>query len=96
MRCGIRNRSIAYNRDGDIYIVYLHIAHVFRNEKMCEDAYLITLCPTCHWYFDHPRTKPPESLTDWAFIGEVARHFIEKDSQTTEQEEVNDGNMGSR
>ncbi len=72
----------------DMYIVYLHIAHVFTNEKLREDAYLIPLCPRCHWYFDHPRTNPPESVQDWAFIGEVARHFIEKESRAIERQRV--------
>ena len=81
MRCGVQNRRLAYNRDGEVYVIFLHIAHVFRNEKMKEDAYIIPLCPRCHWYFDHPRKDTPEGLADWAFIGKVARFFIEKESQ---------------
>ena len=85
MRCNIANRTIAYNCENEIYLVYLHIAHVFRNEQMRKDSYIIPLCPRCHWYFDHPRTTPPESLLDWAFIGEVARYFLEKESREIER-----------
>jgi len=88
MRCKVANRTIAHNSEDEIYIVYLHIAHVFRHEKMLEDAYIIPLCPKCHWYFDHPRVNPPESLEDWSFIGEVARYFIEEESQEIERQRV--------
>jgi hypothetical protein len=86
MRCGIYNRTIAINSEGDIYIVYLHVAHVFRHEKMEPDCYIIPLCPTCHWFFDHPRGDNPQGCADWYFIGTVARHFIEKESREMEAE----------
>lgn len=82
MRCGRRNRSISFNREGDIFILYLHVCHVFPGEdqKRNPDAALIVLCPTCHWYYDHPRGSTPEGVADWFFIGEVARIQIEKEA----------------
>lgn len=85
MRCGIKNRTIHYSNKGLITICHLHIAHVFKGEEMRIDAYLIPLCPTCHWFYDHPRKDPPKSIGDWSFIGKVAAYFIEKDSREKEQ-----------
>ncbi len=78
------NRSFAFNREGEIYIIYLHVAHVF-DDKMNPDAPLIALCPKCHWFFDHPRGDTPEGRADWAFIGSVVRQTV---GEILEQEEV--------
>lgn len=83
LRCGLQDREIYYH-NGRITMCFLHIAHVFKGEEMREDAYLIPLCPTCHWFFDHPRSIPPNSIDDWMFIGSVARYFIEKESREME------------
>jgi len=87
-RCGIKNRSFAINSEGEVYIVYLHVCHVFAGEKYLEDAELIPLCPTHHFYFDHPRGDTPEGRADWAFIGEVHREILVRQLvQTSDQQE---------
>ena len=77
-------------RSHEFYIVYLTAAHVFAEDKHNPDAFLICLCPRCHYFFDHPRNndKPDEGCADWAFIGLVVRRIIEDGSRTTGQEEV--------
>jgi hypothetical protein len=78
LRCGVCNRSIAYNSDGEIYVIFLHNAHVFPDQKDLEDAPTILLCPRCHWFYDKPRSRQtPEGREDWRFIGYVAQLFIE-------------------
>jgi hypothetical protein len=83
MRCGRRNRSFAFNSEGEIYMLYLHVAHVFPGEKHNPTANLIVLCPECHYYYDHPRKEGKNGVSDWEFIGLVARLCIEQDSRTT-------------
>jgi hypothetical protein len=85
LRCGVRNRSFAFNRDGEIYVLFLHICHVFEEDKQVPDAPLIPLCPKCHWFFDHPRGDTPEGRADWAFIGAVVAQTVD---EPIEQEEV--------
>ena len=85
-RCGVANRSIAFNSEEEIYIIYLHAAHVFREQKGNPDALFVLLCPKCHYFFDHPRGDTPDGLADWAFIGSiVARTLGEPDEQTQEE-----------
>src|SRR5260370_48230 len=81
LRCGRRNRSFAFNAEDEVYIVYNHAAHVFANEKKNPNAPLICLCPTCHYYYDHPRGDTPEGIADWEFIGLVAKRCIEEDAR---------------
>ena len=92
-RCGVPNRSFAFNREGEVYIIYLHAAHVFREQKGDPDALLVLLCPKCHSFFDHPRKKTTEEgKADWAFIGAVERRIAEQ-SQSSEQQEVSYGTI---
>lgn len=67
---------LALNDKLNWFVIHLHAAHVFENERMCEDAPLIALCPTCHWKFDHPKTE-----SDFFFIGLVYQQFIEEGSK---------------
>jgi hypothetical protein len=78
-RCGVKHRDFAFNRQGQVFIVYLQIAHVFENERMDEDAALVVLCSRCHYLFDHPRMGEPGG-EDWYFIGLVARRIIESEN----------------
>lgn len=91
-RCGVRNRSFAFTSEGELYILYLHIAHVFKGEKQTPNASLIVLCPKCHFHYDHPRGSTPEGVADWEFIGEVARRFIEQESRMTGRKDENHEN----
>src|SRR5436853_376302 len=79
LRCAVTNRTIAYNEAGP-FVIYLHAAHVFADQKDDPDAPLIALCPRCHWHYDHPQS--PE---DWFFIGHVARMFLEEHSHLLER-----------
>src|SRR5260370_36074772 len=65
-RCEIPHRSFAFNSENEVYILFLHAAHVFADDKTNPNAPLIALCPKCHWSYDHPKTPD-----DWAFIGLV-------------------------
>lgn len=73
VRCETPHRSFAFTSDNEVYIVYLHAAHVFADDKQNPNAPLIALCPTCHWHYDHPQTED-----DWAFVGTVYQWFIEQ------------------
>ena len=77
-------------RSHEFSLVYLHAAHVFKEDKHNPDAFLICLCPRCHYFFDHPRNndKQDEGVADWAFIGLVVKRVIEQQSQITQQQEV--------
>ncbi len=54
-RCGVKHRSFAFNRNHEIYIVYLAACHLFKEQKMEKDAFLVCLCMRCHYFLDHPR-----------------------------------------
>lgn len=83
--CGVENRTLAFNGEGELYIIYLHIAHVFRHEKTLENAYLVSLCPKCHARFDRPPNNDSlEAIKAWKLIGRVAAYFIEKESKEME------------
>jgi hypothetical protein len=94
LRCGVRHRSFAFNAEGEIYILYLHAAHVFKNEKVDPNALLIPLCPRCHYYYDHPRGDTPEGIADWSFIGLVAKMFIEKEARIDANNRIRGGTNG--
>ena len=82
-RCGIKHRSFALNSLGEIYIVYLQVAHVFADDKTNPNAPLLCLCARCHRFYDHPRKSGAEAVADWQFIGTVMRRFIEQDISST-------------
>lgn len=50
--CGVAQRAILHNRDGDPYMCYLHAAHAHRLDphqpEPIQGERLICLCPHCH------------------------------------------------
>lgn len=88
IRCGVQNRTLIFLPNGDPHIIYLHCAHVFENQREDPTAPLIALCPSCHWHYDHPRSREtPEGQEDWAFIGLVAQRFIEQNAKWLAEQE---------
>lgn len=71
-RCGVKHHSFAIStRSMELYVLYLHAAHVEQNDKLNPEADLVCLCPKHHWSFDHP-----VSIDDWLFIGKVMAKFL--------------------
>ena len=71
------NRTITFNSNFEWYIVYLHAAHIFEDQKQDPAAPLIALCPSCHCKFYHPKTE-----SDFFFIGRVMQQFIEEGARS--------------
>ncbi|HET8840796.1 MAG TPA: hypothetical protein VFN35_04980 [Ktedonobacteraceae bacterium] len=64
--CGVADRSFAANSDGEIYILYLHAAHVsyldsdYAHVEPIEGQRLRARCPHCHGIYD-ATWKPREA-----------------------------------
>lgn len=69
----MKNRTLAFNRDNEVYVIYLHAAHVFPDDTYCDDPFLVALCPRCHHRFDHPRSE-----ADWYYASLFFWQAVEK------------------
>lgn len=83
VRCRVQNRTLIFLSTGEVsHILYLHCAHLWESQKLDPAAPLMALCPTCHYFYDKPRSSDTvEGAEDWEFIGFVAQEFIEQNAK---------------
>lgn len=76
--CGIAQRAILLNKDGEEYMCYLHATHIHRLDPvqpapLC-GQYLRCLCPSCHGIYDTRYRELAHQLTLHAML--IANHFL--------------------
>lgn len=69
--CGVADRSVRENAHGDLYMVYLSIAHCQQYETWKVDADTMVLCQRCHRRYDRQFRRKP-GMRDQSPIGSAS------------------------
>jgi hypothetical protein len=69
--CGIANRTVAHNTDGEQFMIYLQIAHEDQYLTWHPQAATMVLCQPCHRKFDQQNIRRDKADVALTLIGQA-------------------------